>query len=222
MTAERMTAGERSKRSKFGIVLLLLVLVFIFVVPAFPISVHKVMYNALLTGIVLFAALSVDRARRRMLVVSGAAIALEWLAFLLDMPGVMIFSQIVLFLYFILIVINLIAQVATTSHVTARVIVDSISGYLLMGIVFSLIIRIVAKNSDSAYSFGEATHVSKGLSDFVYHGFVTFTTLGYGDVVPLTPISKSIAVMASVTGQIYLTVIIAMLVGKFLSNRQVS
>lgn len=222
MKAERITAQERSKRSTYGYILLMLVLIFIFVVPAFPKSVHKVIYNALLTGIIFFAALSVDRARRRMLIVSMAAIAIEWFAYLLNMPGVMTFFQTILFLYFILVVINLIAQIATTRRVTARVIVESVSGYLLMGIVFSLIIGIVAKNIDSAYSFGKATYASEGLSDFVYHGFVTFTTLGYGDVVPLTPISKSIAVMASVTGQIYLTVIIAMLVGKFLSDRQVS
>jgi voltage-gated potassium channel Kch len=155
-----------------------------------------------------------------MFIIALSAIVAEWLSYILDMPAGMTIFQTILFLYFILIVISLITQVATTSRVTARVIVESISGYLLMGIVFSLIIGIVARNADSAYSFGRTASVSEGLSDYVYYGFVTFTTLGYGDVVPLIPVSKSIAVLASVTGQIYLTVIIAMLVGKFLSNRQ--
>jgi voltage-gated potassium channel len=220
MKAERITAGERSKRSIYGVILLLIILAFVFVVPAFPIGAHPVLYNILLTGILVFAALSVDRARKRMFIIALSAIMVEWLAYILEMPAVMTISQTILFLYFILIVISLITQVATTRRVTARVIVESISGYLLMGIVFSLIIGIVARNNSSAYSFGGAVSGPEGLSDFVYYGFITFTTVGYGDIVPLTPVSKSIAVLSSVTGQIYLTVIIAMLVGKFLSGRQ--
>ena len=218
MKAEMLTATQRPTRSTYGIILLLLVLALIFLVPMFPAGAHQVLYNILLTGILVSAALSVERARKRIFIIAMSAVVAEWLSYILDLPAITTISQTIQFLYFILIVISLIAQVATTRRVTARVIVESISGYLLMGIVFSLIIGIVARNADSAYSFGGVTSVPEGLSDFIYFGFVTFTTLGYGDVVPLIPASRSIAVMASVTGQIYLTVIIAMLVGKFLSS----
>ena len=221
---EKVTAAEQSKRSKYSTILLALVLAFLFIVPALPPGTHKVVYNTMLTVILVFAAVSMDRARKKMFIIAILAIAFEWVAYFLDLPVILSLSQTVLFLFFIRIVIGLIIQVAITKKVTARVIVESITGYLLMGIVFSLIIMVLARNVSAAYSFGgvvrEAGVQGWQLSEFIYYGFTTYTTLGYGDIVPLLPFSRSIAVMASVTGQIYLTVIIAMLVGKFLSNRQ--
>jgi voltage-gated potassium channel Kch len=61
-------------------------------------------------------------------------------------------------------------------------------------------------------AYGEdVSHVSK----FIYYTFVTFTTLGYGDIVPQTPVARSLAILISITGQIYIAIIIALLVGKF-------
>lgn len=221
---ETITAHEQSIRSRFSMTLLGLVLTFLFVVPALPMASHKLIDNALLTAILVFAALAMDRARKKMFIIAVAAIVLEWIAFFLNLPIILTLSQTVLFLYFILVVIGLIIQVAITNKVTARVIVESITGYLLMGIVFSMVILVIIRNSPAAYSAGGKAGFSADpalqLSESVYYGFVTFTTLGYGDIVPLTPFTRSLSVLASVTGQIYLTVIIAMLVGKFLSNKR--
>ena len=221
---ERITAEEQSKRSGLSTTLLGLVLAFLFIVPALPLGSHKLVYNTLLTIILIFAALSMDRERKKMFFVAVVAIIFEWIAYFLDLSVILTLSQIVLFLYFILVVIGLILQVAITKKVTARVIVESITGYLLMGIVFSMIIMVIYRNSPASYSMGGAVGSAADpgwqLSESIYYGFVTFTTLGYGDIVPLTPFTRSLSILASVTGQIYLTVIIAMLVGKFLSNRQ--
>ena len=51
--------------------------------------------------------------------------------------------------------------------------------------------------------------------DYAYFTFVTMTTLGYGDVTPQVPYARSIAVLISTAGQMYVAVIIAMLVGKY-------
>ena len=52
----------------------------------------------------------------------------------------------------------------------------------------------------------------------LYYTFMTFTTTGYGDIAPTHPISKSLAVLISVVGQLYVAVVIAMLVGKYASS----
>lgn len=221
---EKITRTEQSRRSLISIILLLIVLTILFIVPVFPIGSHKFIYNTLLTLLLVFAAMTMERQRKNMLFIALLALALEWIAYFLNLSLILTLSQIVLFVYFILVVVGLIIQVAITRKVTARVIVESITGYLLMGMVFSLIIMVLARNVSAAYSFGgvvrEAGVEGWQMSEFIYYGFITYTTLGYGDIVPLLPVSRSVAVLASVTGQIYLTVIIAMLVGKFLSNRQ--
>jgi len=57
-------------------------------------------------------------------------------------------------------------------------------------------------------------------SDYIYFGFVTLTTLGYGDVTPVSPMARSMAVLIAITGQLYMTILIAMLVGKFLARSE--
>jgi hypothetical protein len=221
---KKVTKTEQSRRSLFSTILLLIVLTILFIVPVFPIGSHKFIFNILLTLLLFFAAMTMERHRKNMLFIAILALVFEWIAYFLDLSLLLTLSQTVLFVYFILVVVGLIIQVATTAKVTARVIVESISGYLLMGIVFSLIIMVLARNVSSAYSFSgvvrEAGVQGWQMSEFIYYGFITYTTLGYGDIGPLLPVSRAVAVLASVTGQIYLTVIIAMLVGKFLSGRQ--
>ena len=48
---------------------------------------------------------------------------------------------------------------------------------------------------------------------FIYFSFVTLTTLGYGDITPLTSQARSLSLLEAVFGQIYLAVVIARLVG---------
>ncbi|MEZ5199056.1 MAG: potassium channel family protein [Bacteroidales bacterium] len=55
--------------------------------------------------------------------------------------------------------------------------------------------------------------------DYVYFTFVTMTTLGYGDITPELPFAKSLAVLICTSGQIYVAVIIAMLVGKYAGDK---
>ena len=49
---------------------------------------------------------------------------------------------------------------------------------------------------------------------FTYFSFVTLTTLGYGDITPLTRPAKNLVVLEAIFGQLYLAVLIARLVGQ--------
>jgi hypothetical protein len=44
------------------------------------------------------------------------------------------------------------------------------------------------------------------------------TTLGYGDIVPVSQIARAVSVFFSLAGQIYLAVVIALIVGKYVSH----
>lgn len=50
-------------------------------------------------------------------------------------------------------------------------------------------------------------------AEMIYYSFVTLTTLGYGDIVPVSPSARSLATLEALTGQLYLTVLVARLVG---------
>jgi hypothetical protein len=50
----------------------------------------------------------------------------------------------------------------------------------------------------------------------LYFSFTTLTSLGYGDIVPATDMTKSLAILEAVIGVMYLTIIISRLVGIYL------
>lgn len=54
---------------------------------------------------------------------------------------------------------------------------------------------------------------------FQYYSFVTITTLGYGDVTPVSDVAKALSVLEAVVGQLYLVVVIAWLVGMYVSAK---
>ena len=117
------------------------------------------------------------------------------------------------FVFFATIVVLFINQIAIAKTVSGRVILDAINGYLLLGIVFTFLIGIMTQYDPASFS-----HLSSPLNspyDNIYLAFVTFATLGYGDLLPLKPYAKSLTILIAVCGQLYVAVIIALLVGKF-------
>ncbi|NJO36069.1 MAG: two pore domain potassium channel family protein [Rhodospirillales bacterium] len=72
----------------------------------------------------------------------------------------------------------------------------------------------------SAYNYSQSGGGT--LHNSMYYSFITFATLGYGDLVPLNPAAKSLSILIAVSGQLYVAVIIALLVGKFSSQAKQS
>ena len=54
---------------------------------------------------------------------------------------------------------------------------------------------------------------------FEYYSFVTLTTLGFGDITPLTRMAKAFSVLEAVIGQLYLVVVVAWFVGMHVSKK---
>ena len=56
------------------------------------------------------------------------------------------------------------------------------------------------------------------MEGFIYYSFVTMTTLGYGDITPITPPAAALSYMQAVAGQLYMAVTIARVVGIHVSR----
>jgi hypothetical protein len=99
--------------------------------------------------------------------------------------------------------------------VNIDVIVVSINIYLLLGIVFgslSYLFNGIFKNS---YNFPDHA-LDPNFLTFVYYSFITMSTVGYGDITPCSHQTQTLAYLISVTGQLYVAIIVAFLVGKLL------
>ena len=95
--------------------------------------------------------------------------------------------------------------------VTADLIYCAISIYLLIGMGWAGVYTIVESISPGSFS---GTPES---GDLLYFSFVTLTTVGYGDVLPLSALGKRLAILEAAMGSIYMAVIVAMIVGRYMS-----
>jgi hypothetical protein len=211
--------GRWDEKILINLMLLFLLFFTIFLVPIFPIGTHRFLFNILITTLLLVSVLAMGKGRKTLLVIAVAGIALSWLTALLRMEILEPLSTLLNALFFVFIAISLIVQIAKTKRATVLVILESINGYLLLGLVFSLTVTISMFFKPGAFGFPhdipEAQATVSRFGDYLYYSFVNYTTLGYGDITPLVPFAKSLAILMSVSGQIYVAVIIAMLVGKY-------
>jgi hypothetical protein len=202
--------------------LLLCLILMVFFVPMFPVYRHDFAYKFLFSCIFLLAALSLQHRRRRTIIaVAILLIVIIWFADKIDLLGLFVVSRACQGLFFIFIVIQLIRQTAVARNVNLHVIADSINGYLLVGVMYSLLVFTLVRLQPDAYHFSEGDNGGGPIvmSKMFYYTFVTYTSTGYGDIIPTVPGTRSLATLISTTGQLYIAIIIAMLVGKFSSAR---
>ncbi len=96
----------------------------------------------------------------------------------------------------------------TTNHLLGAMTV-----YLLIGISWALLLGVTERLLPGA--FRGAT--SDDLGDFVYLSFVTLATLGFGDIVPVHPVARTLVYVEAVAGQFYVAILVANLVGRYVA-----
>jgi hypothetical protein len=103
-------------------------------------------------------------------------------------------------------------QVFAAGRVTYHRIVGAILLYFLISLIFVALFAIVGQSIPKAFS-GIAIDDSTALaSNLIYFSFVTLTSTGYGDVVPVHPIARSLCNLESIIGQLYPAILLARLV----------
>ena len=195
----------------------------VFFIPMVSVSYHSVLYNFLFSCIFLLSALSLESISKKKLILIFALLLtiIVWVAFRIDLSVLLVVSRIGQVLFFIFIVVRLIQQTANAKNVNIRVIADAINGYLLVGVVYSIVVYSMLLFQPNAFHFPEGNSSNEGdaMSKMFYFTFVTYTSTGYGDITPVFPGARSLVTLISTTGQLYIAIIIALLVGKFSSGR---
>jgi hypothetical protein len=192
-----------------------------FILPLMPIEWQGYIFRIAYTVVYVSALFSLENRSKHLITLFLITFILEWISGIFDLDAMFAISRSTNMLFFLVIVVFLIRQIATAKEVTATVIFGSITGYLLLGLMYSMLVTIIIKNNPGAYSnLPENIITLNGANASVplYYTFITLASLGYGDICPLTPIARSLATFITVSGQFYMAVIVAMLVGKFLTK----
>jgi hypothetical protein len=134
--------------------------------------------------------------------------------------GIELIRHLLLVAFLAYVVCVMLRVIFESRQVTFNIVCASLCIYLLLGLVWALIYSVNDALDPTAFTttVGGAKHplwmqAGRGETTSLYFSFVTLTTLGYGDIVPTSPICRMLASVEAIMGQLYLAVLVARLVG---------
>jgi hypothetical protein len=203
--------------------LLAALIAFILVTPSFPSSTGGEWESVSMGLVIFFAAIYVSQGTNRL----GIAAALLLIivinavlnfflqsSHLLDL--VLLFSMLITLAYTSICVLTFVLE---DGQVGAEHIYGAICAYVLIAMAFATIDTALEMIQPGSFSNVRAlTHLDRPWWQFFYFSFSTLSTVGYGDIVPLTMRARSIVVIEQMIAVFYVAIVIARLTGMYASS----
>lgn len=208
-----------------NIILLVCLVALIFLAPVSR-DTTSLVGDLLLTAIFFSGIFSLDfstKSLKILLPLGTATAATTWIGHFTALKIVYVVDSVSTLFFLVTIVVLMTGHIARSRNVTPTIILSSINGYLLLGVLGSVLLALTDRLQRGLGALGDAginfpgNHLPE-FHDYMYFSLVTLTTLGYGDVTPASHFSRSMAVLIAISGQMYMTILIALLVGKFLAR----
>ena len=127
-------------------------------------------------------------------------------------------------LFFCFLIWNFLRDLLTSDRPTSERVFAALTAYLCIGLLFALIYAHFYFRDPASFKIPDqlvttaTDSESRTVPAFTYFSFVTLTTLGYGDFVPLSEEARTVAWLEAVIGQLYLAVMVGGLVGVFFAE----
>jgi Ion channel len=187
----------------------------VFVMPALGFaSYHQRLYSNIVFSVLLVTGILIGWDERRIFPVAVCtgiiALSVTWASFWIATNSLELWREVFTVLAVVMIQWVLMRQIFRPGPITAVRIQGAIAVYLLFGISWAYGYVIVMHLNPHA--FQSTIGVSQLPAEWMYFSFVTLTTLGYGEITPLSTPARSLAIGEALTGQLYLAVLLARLV----------
>ncbi len=119
-------------------------------------------------------------------------------------------SSCILFIYFCILLLQ---QLKRIKNINLQFILGPILGFIYLGIIGGNIFETIHFIDPNSFQLMD------GYSGYVfyYFSFISITTVGYGDITPLTPQAQSVTLVMNIIGQFYLAIVIGVFVGKYIN-----
>jgi Ion channel len=222
--ARAVVSGAGTPEYSFGIVLVLILVTLGFQVAA-PEEEWARFLILTMHGIVLISALLAARAGRAIVAAAVVAVVTALLVSGLALVGPGELREVpaaavnMLFIGVTPVIVarGLIREIREEGTVTIRTMFGVLCIYLLAGVFFAFIYAVIDAETANEF-FPDVDPAST--SDFLYFSFTTLTTTGYGDLVTVNELGRSMAVLEALIGQIYLVTVVALIVANMRPRRR--
>jgi hypothetical protein len=172
--------------------------------------------------LLLSAVLSIAGGRRALVgvvLVAPAAIG-EWLNYWRPEMLIYVVTRGVGLLFIGFVVVQLLRFIVYAARVDSEVLCAAIAGYLLSGFAWSLAYALLCRLDPNSFVFTLGPKSGQSLNGFtgLYFSFITLSTVGYGDIIPVSEVARMLAIVEAMFGTFYMTLLIARLVSLYSSK----
>jgi hypothetical protein len=143
------------------------------------------------------------------------SMVVHWSARCFDSLNLLSLDVFLLFVFAALLAAMILIQVFREGPMTLHRIMGAVTVYLLIGIMWGALYNVIGLQLPGAFQLpaGLANHDPRGLEEhYLYFSFVTLTTLGYGDIVPIHPVARNLVVLEGLIGQLFPVILLSRLV----------
>lgn len=181
----------------------------------------RYLFDLVISVIFLTAMYAIVEKKRQMIITAGLAIPMLvslWLKYFVEHRALWVIGEICGVLFFAYAIFNIFKYMLRQKEVSQEMIFAALVIYMLMAFMWARVYLLLEVFEPGSFSMPEG-HLISDRVIFLYYSFVTITTLGYGDISPLTDKAGGLAIIEAISGQIYLVVLVAWLVGMHVSKR---
>lgn len=215
------------RRGEGRLVWLLAVLVGLMI--AYPFFVHRPevisVFNLFQTAALVVVIFAVCRQKKEFIPVTAAFLlfaGLSWLDILhLKNPLLNIIVIPGWAVFYAFAAVAVLSRVSRFRRITLDELAGAVGAYILIGLFFSMLFLWIELLQPGSFHISAQTNPNSlvDYSDFVLFSFATLTTLGYGDITPLTHLAQVLSVLESIIGVLYVAVLVGGLVGMLISEQ---
>ncbi|WP_375228488.1 ion channel [Roseobacter sp. S98] len=112
-------------------------------------------------------------------------------------------------IFFGTLVLLFVIQLFSQSRVDGGLLLASINIYFALGVTFAMTYGLIDRAVPGSFSMPIFSDLTPNSTEFMYFSLVTLSTLGYGDILPVSDQARTLAAIEALAGQVYLTIAVA-------------
>lgn len=206
--------------------LLVSLIILVFAIPSLnrhTLSSHPDLLEMVFVIALIFAVLSLIQHAKKYFIgilVALFAIVCALIAIFVELSIFTYLMLIAAIIFFVVGTIDSIYQVfAVRKGVDFNKILGAICIYIFLALMWTILYQLLETLIPGSFNGLTVGLKHTHFNDLVYYSFVTITTLGYGDIIPATPLAKALVIIEVIVGVFYIAILVAALVGDFMATR---
>lgn len=118
--------------------------------------------------------------------------------------------------YFIISTLEVFRQILLARRIDFNMVAGAFCGFIMLGVLGSFMLAIIETTTPGSFSGIRIINFNQTFQDLIYYSFVSILTIGYGDILPITPTARRASLLLGIAGYFYNIFVIGITISKFM------